>query len=81
MLDLLRDRETLSAGEIAAQFPHISRAAVSKHLRVLRQSRLVKAREQGRQRLYRLDPLPLAALYHDWLGSFAPVLSVSCAVS
>ena len=73
ILDLLREHETLTAGEIAARFPKISRAAVSKHLRVLRQSRLVKARTQGRQRLYRLDPQPLAELYRDWLSRFAPL--------
>lgn len=73
ILDLLREHETLTAGEIAVRFPKISRAAVSKHLRVLRESRLVKARTQGRQWHYRLDPLPLAELYRDWLSRFAPL--------
>ncbi|MCH7896832.1 MAG: helix-turn-helix transcriptional regulator, partial [candidate division NC10 bacterium] len=43
ILELLRERASLTAGEIAARFPQISRAAVSKHLRVLRRARLVKA--------------------------------------
>ena len=72
ILDLLRQRPTLTAGEIAARFPHISRAAVSKHLRVLRLARLVKARERGREWHYSLDPRPLADLYREWLSSFAP---------
>ncbi len=73
ILDLLRDRATLNAGEIATEFPRISRAAVSKHLKVLRQARLVKVREQGREWHYRLDPDPLAKIYKDWLASFAPL--------
>ena len=73
ILDLLRDRATLNAGEIATEFPKISRAAVSKHLKVLRQVRLVKVREQGREWHYRLDPEPLAKIYKEWLASFAPL--------
>lgn len=41
-----------SAGEVAAQFD-ISRPAVSKHLRVLREAGLVHERRIGTQRLYR----------------------------
>ncbi|MGO9956814.1 MAG: ArsR/SmtB family transcription factor [Solirubrobacteraceae bacterium] len=41
-----------SAGEVAAQFD-ISRPAVSKHLRVLREVGLVEERRIGTQRLYR----------------------------
>jgi DNA-binding transcriptional ArsR family regulator len=40
------------AGEVAAQFD-ISRPAVSKHLRVLREVGLVEERRIGTQRLYR----------------------------
>lgn len=69
---MLRERPSLTAGAIAARFPRISRAAVSKHLRVLRQARLVKARERGRERHYSLDPRPLGEIYRDWLSSFAP---------
>lgn len=36
-----------------------SRPAISKHLRVLREARLVRESKQGRERLYRLEPLPL----------------------
>lgn len=54
-------REPLSAGEIAALFP-ISRPAVSRHLRVLRQSGLVTDRVDGRRREYALEPEPLAKI-------------------
>jgi DNA-binding transcriptional ArsR family regulator len=72
ILDLLRERESLTAGAIAARFPRVSRPAVSKHLRVLRQARLVRARDRGREWHYRLDAKPLAEIYQAWLGRFAP---------
>lgn len=77
ILELLRERSTLNAGEIAAHFPQMSRAAVSKHLGVLRQARLVRARERGREWHYRLDPQPLAEIYREWLASFAPLWEAS----
>lgn len=47
-------RGDLSAGEVAALFP-ISRPAVSRHLRVLREAGLVRDELIGRHRVYRLD--------------------------
>lgn len=41
-----------AAGEVAAQFD-ISRPAVSKHLRILREAGLVEERRSGTRRLYR----------------------------
>ena len=42
---------------------------VSKHLRVLREVGLVQVREEGRQRMYRLDGRPLKPI-HDWLERY-----------
>jgi DNA-binding transcriptional ArsR family regulator len=42
---------------------------VSKHLRVLREVGLVEVRDQGRQRLYRLNGEPLKPI-HDWVKSY-----------
>lgn len=67
VLELVRDRE-LAAGELAAEFD-VSRPAVSRHLRVLRESGLVHERREGRLRLYRADPAPLAEL-REWLDSY-----------
>ena len=50
----------LTAGEIAQSFPRISRPAVSRHLRVLRSAGVLRARPQGRRRLYSLDARGLA---------------------
>jgi DNA-binding transcriptional ArsR family regulator len=47
-------RGDLSAGEVAALFT-ISRPAVSRHLRVLREAGLVRDELVGRRRVYRLD--------------------------
>ena len=43
---------------LAADFAQ-SRPAISKHLRVLRDARLVREERVGRARVYRLDPAPL----------------------
>jgi DNA-binding transcriptional ArsR family regulator len=45
----------LAAGDIAARFA-ISRPAVSRHLSVLRKSRLVRVRGEAQRRVYSLDP-------------------------
>ncbi|MEM1025781.1 MAG: metalloregulator ArsR/SmtB family transcription factor [Myxococcota bacterium] len=67
ILEALRDEE-LPAGQLARRFP-LTRPAISKHLRVLREAQLVRERRDGRQRIYRLDPEPLRAL-DDWLGPY-----------
>jgi DNA-binding transcriptional ArsR family regulator len=67
VLELVRDRE-LPAGELAAQFD-VSRPAVSRHLRVLREAGLVQERRDGRLRLYRADPEPLGEL-REWLERY-----------
>jgi DNA-binding transcriptional ArsR family regulator len=67
VLELVRDDE-LPAGAIAANFP-VSRPAVSRHLRVLREAGLVQERRSGRERLYRADPAPLAEL-RLWLDGY-----------
>ncbi len=58
------------AGDLAASFRRISRPAVSKHLRVLRGSRLVMQERRGRERWYRLDPAPLSQL-DQWLEKYS----------
>ena len=47
----------------------VSQSAVSQHLRVLRDARLVQVRRQGQQRIYSLDPAGLAEL-RSYLESF-----------
>jgi DNA-binding transcriptional ArsR family regulator len=67
VVDLLRKRP-LRAGELAAAFD-MTPPAMSRHLRVLRQTGLVDEDSQeddARVRVYRLRPEPFARL-RDWL--------------
>jgi DNA-binding transcriptional ArsR family regulator len=50
-----------AVNELAAQLP-VSRPAVSQHLRVLKQARLVRDRRQGTRRIYELNAEGLALL-------------------
>jgi DNA-binding transcriptional ArsR family regulator len=60
ILLMLRGRDA-TAGAIAACFP-VSRPAVSRHLRVLRQASLVADAVEGRERVYRLELSALTEL-------------------
>jgi len=69
IIELLRGRP-MTAGEIAAAFP-ISRPAISRHLRVLREQGLAVDRASdtdGRGRIYRLDVGPLTEI-QKWISS------------
>jgi DNA-binding transcriptional ArsR family regulator len=57
-----------AVGELADELP-ISRPAVSQHLRVLKEARLVAERAAGTRRIYRLDPAGVAAL-RDQLDTY-----------
>jgi DNA-binding transcriptional ArsR family regulator len=47
----------------------LAQPQVSKHLRVLREVGLVDVREEGRQRMYRLNGGPLKPI-HDWIRRY-----------
>ncbi len=64
LLDLLGDGER-TAGELASAFT-VSRPAVSRHLRVLRDAGLVRWRGDAQRRVYALEPGPLTQL-DEWL--------------
>jgi DNA-binding transcriptional ArsR family regulator len=72
ILELLLAAGSLSAGQIAARFPQVSRPSVSRHLRVLREAELVRAHEVGREWHYTLDPQPLLEIYRRWIAPFVP---------
>ena len=67
ILDRLRSGG-VAVTELAAGFD-MTRPAVSKHLRVLRDARLVREDREGRQRVYRLTPGPLQDL-SQWVESY-----------
>jgi len=47
----------------------LAQPLVSKHLRVLREVGLVQVRDEGRQRMYRLNAHPLKPI-HDWVKNY-----------
>jgi len=67
VLDLLRGGSQ-PVGRIAEAFP-VSRPAISKHLRVLRQAKLVGEQRVGRHRFCHLTPQPLKEV-DEWLGQY-----------
>jgi DNA-binding transcriptional ArsR family regulator len=67
VLDLLGKGE-LPVRRIAAPFS-MSRPAISQHLRILRDAGLVRVRQAGRERLYRLQAQPLRQVY-DWAAHY-----------
>jgi DNA-binding transcriptional ArsR family regulator len=52
----------------------LAQPQVSKHLRVLREVGAVAVREQGRQRLYRVDGRALRPI-HDWIRAYEQLWS------
>jgi DNA-binding transcriptional ArsR family regulator len=67
ILDLLAQGER-PVNDLVAMLG-LAQPQVSKHLRVLREVDLVRVRDEGRQRLYRLNAAPLRPI-HDWLQKY-----------
>jgi len=67
ILDMLASGER-SVNDLVMQLG-LAQPLVSKHLRVLREVGLVDVREDGRQRMYRLNGYPLKPI-HDWVQRF-----------
>jgi DNA-binding transcriptional ArsR family regulator len=74
ILDVLRagDRPVL---ELVTELG-IAQPSVSKHLKVLREVRLVHVHDAGRQRIYGLDARGLRPV-HEWVGGFEEYWSQS----
>jgi DNA-binding transcriptional ArsR family regulator len=73
IFELLADRPR-AVGELAGELP-VSRPAVSQHLKVLKDARLVVDRPAGTRRIYEIDPEGLATLRgyldHFWEQALA----------
>jgi DNA-binding transcriptional ArsR family regulator len=67
IVELLAEGER-DAGELASHFD-VSRPAVSRHLRVLRETGLVSSRGEAQRRVYSLEPGPLAEV-DAWLARY-----------
>ena len=71
ILELLAEREHASGEvvEVIAEEFGITQAAVSQHLKVLRESGFAHVRPEGTRRVYTLDVTPLQEV-DDWLDPF-----------
>jgi DNA-binding transcriptional ArsR family regulator len=67
ILDQLRTTDS-SVGELVAAL-RLSQPAVSKHLKVLRDTGFVSCRIQAQRRIYRIDPRPLTSV-DQWLAPY-----------
>jgi DNA-binding transcriptional ArsR family regulator len=67
IIDLLVDRER-PVNDLV-QLLGVAQPQVSKHLRILRQVGAVEVRDEGRQRVYRLNGHALKPI-HDWVKSY-----------
>ena len=77
ILDLLRDRGVLSAGEIASNFAAVSRLGISRHLRVLKECGVVASKRNGKSNEYVLDAGPLTDIRDRWLAGFSKMQTAS----
>lgn len=71
ILSLLMDQETIAAGDIATQFDNISRPAISRHLRILRECGVVISFKHGKTQNYALKPEPIDEIRTGWMQGFA----------
>lgn len=67
ILDCLQDGE-LCAGDVARQFP-VSRPAIARHMKILRQAGLITERRQAQKRFYALRPEGLKEI-DRWLQPY-----------
>jgi DNA-binding transcriptional ArsR family regulator len=68
LLTRLANEGEKNVSELIEPLP-ISQPAVSKHLRILREARLVRSRKQGRVRIYAIEAGKLREVY-DWVSHF-----------
>jgi DNA-binding transcriptional ArsR family regulator len=69
LLERLRVGGPQSIGALSTGQP-MTRQAVTKHLNTLKRAGLVRIERRGRERLHRLQPVPLREV-DDWLAPYA----------
>jgi len=63
LVDQLADGSPRSIAQLSEGHP-VTRQAITKHLRVLEEARLVRHQRAGRERRYALDPAPIEEARH-----------------
>ena len=69
ILEMLAARGNLSATDIYRRFK-TSPPAISQHLKVLREAKLVRVEKRAQQRIYYINPEPMREL-EKWIKQFA----------
>ena len=75
ILDLLAEHDSMTVGELAAEFPDLVASGISKHLMVLRAAGLVTATRHGRQQIYSINGAVLAGALTPWLAKYERYLT------
>jgi DNA-binding transcriptional ArsR family regulator len=68
LITLLAERDR-TAGELVDSLPSLTQPAVSRHLRILRETGLVEVRPDGQRRIYALKPDGLQRI-DDWITPY-----------
>ena len=69
LLDRLHGKNGQTLAELC-QGLDITRQAVTKHLSILEEARLVTCQGQGREKLHFINPVPINEIAERWIGKF-----------
>ena len=69
LLDQLHKNNGQTLGELCAHLD-MTRQAVTKHLLLLEDAKLVVVVWRGREKLHYLNPVPLQEIYERWIGKY-----------
>ncbi|MBI1177697.1 metalloregulator ArsR/SmtB family transcription factor [bacterium] len=69
LLDVLHKDNGQTLGELCGHLA-MTRQAVTKHLRLLENAKLVVVVWRGREKLHYLNPVPLHEIYERWIGKY-----------
>ncbi|HRI04292.1 MAG TPA: metalloregulator ArsR/SmtB family transcription factor [Pyrinomonadaceae bacterium] len=69
ILEMLVAKDGIAAGDIYGKFK-ASPPAISQHLKVLREAKLVRVEKRAQQRIYYLNPKPMKEL-EKWIKQFS----------
>jgi DNA-binding transcriptional ArsR family regulator len=69
LLDRLRQKNGQTLGELCNGLD-MTRQAVAKHLRILREGNLVSWKREGRERLHFINPVPINEIAERWISKF-----------
>jgi DNA-binding transcriptional ArsR family regulator len=69
LMDRLHQENGQTLSQLCAD-SHISRQAVSKHLAILEEAKLIVTIWQGRQKFHYLNPAPLHEIQEHWIAKY-----------